>query len=296
MATLYTQQSSNITKTWLLMGVFLVAVIGIGYAAAWYLNSPAVLYIAVAFAFFMNFYSYWYSDKLVLRMTHAQPADPVHHRELINVVENLSITAGLPMPKVYVVNDPSPNAFATGRNPEHAVVAATTGLLQILDRNELEGVMAHELAHVGNRDMLVMTVAVVLAGFIAILADILMRSMMFGSGRDKHPAFLIIGIVGIILAPIAAQLIQLAVSRRREYLADATGALLTRYPEGLASALEKISGSARPMQHASHATAHLFISDPFKGEKRSIGQKIGGLFQTHPPAAKRIALLRKMDT
>jgi len=195
-----------------------------------------------------------------------------------------------------VVNDAAPNAFATGRNPEHAVVAATTGLLQILDRNELEGVMAHEMAHVGNRDMLVMTVAVVLAGFVAILADFLSRAFLFGGdGRDRHPAFLILGIVGIILAPIAAQLIQLAISRKREYLADATGALLTRYPEGLASALEKISGAARPMQKRSHATAHLFISDPFaEGEKRSFMQKIGGLFQTHPPAQDRIAKLRAM--
>jgi len=294
MATIYTQQSSNIAKTWLLMGVFLTLIIAIGWSVSWYLGSPVILYIAVAFAFIMNFYSYWYSDKLVLKMTNAKPADPAEHRELINVVENLAITAGLPMPKVYVVHDASPNAFATGRNPEHAVVAATTGLLQILDRNELEGVMAHELAHVGNRDMLVMTVAVVLAGFVAILADILMRSMMFGDGRDRHPAFLIIGIIGIILAPIAAQLIQLAVSRRREYLADATAALLTRYPEGLALALEKISSAGRPMQHASHATAHLFIADPFAGEKRSFTQKIGGLFQTHPPATERIARLRNM--
>jgi heat shock protein HtpX len=296
MATLYTQQSSNIRKTWLLMGVFLVMVIAIGYATAWYLQSPVILYIAVIFALGMNVYSYWFSDKLVLRMTNALPADPTIHRELINIVENIAITTGLPMPKVYVVNDPSPNAFATGRNPEHAVVAATTGLLAMLDRNELEGVMAHEMAHVGNRDMLVMTVAVVLAGFVAILADILMRSMMYGGNdRNRHPVFLILGIVGIILAPIAAQLIQMAVSRRREYLADATAALITRYPEGLASALEKISGSRRPMQTANHATAHLFISDPFGGEKRSFWQKIGGLFQTHPPAEKRIAALRAMD-
>lgn len=296
MATLYTQQASNVRKTWLLMGGFLIFVIAIGYAASWYLGSPIILYIAVAFALIMNIGSYWYSDKLVLRMTNAVPADKAQHRELINVVENLAITAGLPMPKVYVVNDSAPNAFATGRNPEHAVVAATTGLLQILDRNELEGVMAHELAHVGNRDMLVMTVAVVLAGFIAILADFLMRAMLFGGNRDRHPAFLIIGIVGIILAPIAAQLIQMAVSRKREYLADASAALLTRYPEGLASALEKISGAARPMKKASHATAHLFISDPFTGEKKSFSQKIGGLFQTHPPAQERIARLRAMDT
>jgi heat shock protein HtpX len=198
---------------------------------------------------------------------------------------------------VYIVDDPSPNAFATGRNPEHAVVAATSGLLQILDKNELEGVMAHELAHVGNRDMLVMTTAVVLAGFVAILADFLSRSLLFGGGRDRHPAFLIIGIVGIILAPIAAQLMQMAISRKREYLADATGAMLTRYPEGLASALEKISSVGRqvPMQRASHATAHLFISDPYGGQKQTMWQKIGGLFQTHPPAPERISRLRAMN-
>lgn len=297
MATLYTHQSSNIFKTYLLMGGFLVFVILLGYAAAWYIGNPSILYIAVIFALGMNLYSYWFSDKLVLRMTNAKPADPTVHRELINIVENLSITAGLPMPKVYVVEDPSPNAFATGRNPENAVVAATTGLLAILDRNEIEGVMAHELAHVGNRDMLVMTVAVVLAGFVALLADFLSRAFLFGGGdgRDRNPIFLILGIVGIILAPIAAQLIQLAISRRREYLADATGALLTRYPEGLASALEKISGSTRPMKSASHATAHLFISDPFAATgKRSFSQKIGGLFLTHPPATERIARLRGM--
>ena len=296
MATLYTQQSTNIAKTWLLMTVFLVLVIALGYGAAWYLQNPAIVYIAVGFALIMNVYSYWFSDKLVLRMTNAIEADPAQHRELINIVENLSITAGLPMPKVYVVNDPAPNAFATGRNPDNAVVAATTGLLAMLDRNEIEGVMAHEMAHVGNRDMLVMTVAVVLAGFIAILADVLMRSMFFGgNNRDRHPIFLVVAIAGIILAPIAAQLIQMAVSRKREYVADATGALLTRYPEGLASALEKISGAKIPMQRASHATAHLFISDPFGGEKRTLWQKIGGLFHTHPPAQKRIARLRSLD-
>lgn len=296
MTTLYTHQGANIRKTWFLMAMFLVLVIAIGYGVAWYLGNSYILYAAVAFAFIMNIGSYWFSDKLVLKMTNAQPADPAQHRELINVVENLAITAGLPMPKVYVVNDPAPNAFATGRNPEHAVVAATTGLLQMLDRTELEGVMAHELAHVGNRDMLVMTVAVVLAGFIAILADFFMRAMWFGGDRDnRHPIFLVLAIVGIILAPLAAQLMQMAVSRKREYLADASGALLTRYPEGLASALEKISTYSRPMKTASHATAHLFISDPFGGDKRSVWQKIGGLFQTHPPAAERIARLRSMD-
>lgn len=297
MATLYTQQDSNRFKTVVLMTSFLVAVIAIGYAASWYLNNPSIVYIAVVFALGMNIFSYWFSDKLVLRMTGAKPVSKADAPELYNIVENLAITAGLPMPKVYIVEDMSPNAFATGRNPEHAVVAVTTGLLQILDKNELEGVVAHEMAHIGNRDMLVMTVAVVLAGFVAILADFLSRSLMFGGdNRDRSPIFLIIGIAGIILAPIAAQLIQMAISRKREYLADATGALLTRYPEGLASALEKISRNHQPMERVSHATAHLFISDPYGGEgKRSIGQKISGLFATHPPAEERIRLLRDMS-
>lgn len=296
MATLYTHQGENIRKTWLLMSVFFVLVVAIGYGLSWYLGSSEILYVAVILALLMNVGSYWFSDKLVLRMTHAKPATRQEYPELWNVVENLSITAGLPMPKVYVVNDPAPNAFATGRNPEHAVVAATTGLLAMLDRTELEGVMAHELSHIGNRDMLVMTVAVVLAGFVAMIADFFSRAMIFGGGdnKDRHPLFLIFAIVGIILTPIAAQLIQLAISRKREFLADASGALLTRYPEGLASALEKISKYSRPMQHKSHATAHLFISDPFGGGKRSIGQRIGGLFQTHPHPEDRISRLRGM--
>ncbi len=299
MTTLYTHQSSNIAKTWFLMGMFLVLVIAVGYGVAWYFGNPILLYVAVIFALVMNVGSYWFSDKIVLKMTHAKPATLEDNRELYNIVENLAITAGLPMPKVYIVEDPSPNAFATGRNPEHAVVAVTTGLIEILNRNELEGVVAHEMAHIGNRDMLVMTVAVVLAGFIAIISDIMLRSMIFGGGdnKDRHPAFWIVPIVGIILAPIAAQLIKMTVSRKREYLADATGALLTRYPEGLASALEKITSHAQPMKHASNATAHLFISDPFQGaKKKSMMQRIGGLFQTHPPAEDRIAKLRGMKT
>ena len=274
---------------------FLVFVIAVCYGISWYLGNPAILYIGALFAVFTSVGSYWYSDKLVLRMTGARQVSKEQAPDLYNIVENLAITAGLPMPKVYVVDDPSPNAFATGRDPEHAVVAATTGLLQILNRSELEGVMAHEMAHVGNRDMLVMTVAVVLAGFIAIVADFFARTLFWGGGdRNKHPAILIIGIVGIILAPIAAQMIKLAISRKREYLADATGALLTRYPEGLASALEKISTHAQPMRRASTATAHLFISDPFKSKKRGLMSWVGGLFQTHPPAEDRIQRLRNM--
>lgn len=298
MTTLYTQQGKNVRKTWFLMSMFFVIIVAIGYIASAVYGNPSIMYIAIIFSLVMNIGSYWYSDKLVLSMTGAVEADPIQYRELINVVENLSITAGLPMPKVFIVNDPAPNAFATGRNKDHAVVAATTGLLAILNRTELEGVIAHELSHVGNRDMLVSTVAVVLAGFVAIVADMLMRSMMWGgSDRDSKasPVFLIFGVIGIILAPIAAQLIQLSISRKREYLADVSGALLTRYPEGLASALEKISASARPMVRANNATAHLFIADPFGSDKRGVMQKISGLFQTHPPAEDRIKILREMD-
>lgn len=298
MATLYTHQGANIRKTWFLMTFFLVLVIALGYGAASLIGDPSILYFAVIFAIAMNVGSYWFSDSLVIKMTGAVPVTKQEFPVLWNVVENLSITAGLPMPKVYVVHDPAPNAFATGRNPEHSAVAATTGLLAILNQAELEGVMAHELSHIGNRDMLVSTVAVVLAGFVAILSDFFMRAMMFGGDREDNKAglvFLILGIVGIILAPLAAQLIQLAISRKREYLADASGALLTRYPEGLASALEKIQAHAVPMARANNATAHLFIADPFGGDGRSLRQKISGLFQTHPPAQDRIRILREMD-
>jgi heat shock protein HtpX len=298
MATIYTQQGKNVRKTWFLMTMFFVMVIALGYLASYIMGSPAILYGAVVLALVMNVGSYWFSDKLVIKMTGAEPATKASHPMLWNVVENLSITAGLPMPKVYVVNDAAPNAFATGRDPEHAAVAATSGLLAILNQTELEGVMAHELSHVGNRDMLVSTVAVVLAGFVAILADILMRSMMFGSDRDDSKvgaAFLVLGVIGIILAPFAAKMIQLAISRKREYLADASGVLLTRYPEGLASALEKIHAYAAPMQRANNATAHLFIADPFGSDHHTLRQKISNLFQTHPPAQDRIRILREMD-
>jgi len=294
MATIYTHQDSNIRKTWLLMFFFLVIVIAIGWGFSWYYDNSFILYIAVAFAILTNIYSYWNSDKLVVKMTGAKPITRESHQMLWDVVENLSITAGLPMPKAMVVEDPAPNAFATGRDPEHAVVAATTGLLQILDRVELEGVMAHELSHVGNRDMLVSTVAVVLVGFIAILADFFLRMTFYGGGNRNNKGgalFLVVGIVAAILLPIASQLIQLAISRKREFLADASGALLTRYPEGLASALEKISQYSRPMKKQSHATAHLFIANPFGsgGEAKKFMNK---MFSSHPPVEERTRALR----
>lgn len=275
------------------MGVFLIIVIAIGWAMSWYYGNPAILYAAVAFSLLANVGSYWFSDKIVLSMTHAKPATREEYFDLYTVTENLAITAGMPMPKLYVVTDPAPNAFATGRDEKHAVVAATTGLLAILNRTELEGVIAHELSHIKNRDILVMTVAVVLAGFVAILADMFLRMSYFGGGnRDDNgragAIFAIVALVAAILAPIAAQLIKLAISRKREFLADASGALLTRYPEGLASALTKISSYGGPMQNASHATAHLFIANPF-GAKA--GQFINKLFATHPPVEERVQAL-----
>jgi heat shock protein HtpX len=244
----------------------------------------------------MNVASYWWSDKIVLSISKARPVKREEFFDLYTVTENLSITAGLPMPKIYVIDDPAPNAFATGRDKNHAVICATTGLLQKLDRQELEGVIAHELSHIGNRDILLMSAVVVLVGFVSIISDIFLRSMWFGGGRrdnDKEGGGIlaVIGIVFVILSPIIATLIQLAISRRREFLADASGVMLTRYPEGLAKALEKIGSYNMPMKVASNATAHLFISNPF-GSK---GAKISNLFQTHPPIAERIEILRKMS-
>lgn len=297
MASLYTQQSRNVFRTWLMMGVFLVLVIAIGWFASYYYDSAAILYVAVALALVMNIWAYWFSDKIALRQAKAQPADPAQYQELHRIVENLAITAGLPKPRVYIMNDPQPNAFATGRDKNHAVIVVTTGLLQMMDRNELEGVIAHELSHVGNRDILVMTAAVVLVGVISLLANIFIRLSFFGGfgGRERNNQnviVLIFGVVAIILAPIAATLIQLAISRRREYLADASGALLTRYPEGLESALQKIGTYEAPLKTASTTTAHMYISNPFGAHPA--GKWIQNLFSTHPPIEKRIEALEGM--
>lgn len=295
MASLYTHRDANIRKTWFLITAFLIVVIGLGWVFAQVYNNSLLLYGFVAFSTVMSITSYWYSDKIVLRMANAKPVTKQEARELYNIVENLSITAGLPAPKIYVINEAAPNAFATGRNPEHAVVAVTTGLLERLDRSELEGVLAHELSHVGNRDMLVSTVVVVLVGFISIASDFFTRSMIFGSrdnNRNNNGVILLIGIVLSILAPIAATLMQLAISRKREFLADASGALLTRYPEGLASALQKISSDPTPMRSANNTTAHLWLDDPFKGKSKT--SRLHKLFMTHPPAEERIRALRGM--
>lgn len=298
MATLYTQQDKNIHKTWLLMTIFFVVVILIAWAFSYILKNPSILYFGIIFSVGMNIWSYWYSDSLVIKMSGALPVTREQYFDLWNAVENLSITAGLPMPKVYVIPDDSPNAFATGRDKDHAAVAVTSGLLTILNKSELQGVIAHELSHIGNRDTLIGTVIVVLVGFVAIMSDMFLRTSMWGGGgrdRDNNMGIilLIVGIALAILSPIIAQLIQLAISRKREFLADASGALLTRYPDGLASALEKISAYPVGLKHQSTAMAHLYISNPLKnGHAVSF---ISKLFNTHPPTEERIAALKGMD-
>ncbi len=300
MATLYTHQSSNIRKTWLLFTLFFAVIIAIGFIFAQIYGNANILYIAVLFSCGMSFISYWYSDKIVLRMANAVPVSRESNRELYSIVENLCITAGLPIPKIYVTQESALNAFATGRDPEHAVICVTTGLVERLNRTELEGVLAHELSHIGNRDILISTLAVVLVGFISILADIFLRSMFFGGGRRRDSEggqfgaiMFLIGIALSILAPISATLIQLAISRKREFLADTSGALLTRYPEGLASALEKIGKDVLPMRAAKNTTSHLWIDDPFPGKART--SILHRLFQTHPPIEERIRILRGMS-
>ncbi len=247
----------------------------------------------------MNIGAYWFSDKLVLSMAHATRIESKEqYPELWNSMENLCIAAGLPMPALYVIDDPAPNAFATGRNKDHAAIAVTTGLLPLLTKSELEGVLAHELSHIGNRDVLVQTVVVVFAGIISIVADFALRASLFGKGDDKkNPIFLVLGILAIVLAPIAATIIRLAISRQREFLADATGALITRYPEGLASALQKIANFHQPMKVQHAAIAHLFISDPTGVNDESEAREheevswFAKLFMTHPPVAERVARL-----
>ena len=264
--------------------------------------------LAILVALIASFSSYYYSDKIVLAMSHARPASREEYLQLNNVVEGLCIAAGLPQPKIYVIDDTAPNAFATGRNPQNSVVAVTTGLLQKLNRTELEGVIAHELSHIKNYDILLQTLTVVMVGVVALLSDWFLRFLRFGSfgGRRSRysrsssssrgggsPAmlvFLILGIILALLSPFIAQLIRLAISRRREFLADASGALLTRYPPGLASALKKISADTEPLEVANKATAHLYIVNPLK----DFSGKVNNLFSTHPPTEERIVALEKM--
>ena len=294
---LYTYQSANIRRTWLLFIVFFAVIVGLGYVFSQVYGNPNFLIFAVLFSVVYSLISYWSSASIALALARVVPIKKENNPGFYNIVENLCITSGLPVPKIYITPELQINAFATGRDPQHAALAVTQGALQRLNKTELEGVLAHELSHVGNRDILVSTVAAILAGIVSLAADLFLRSMLFGGlgrGRSRNneagEMFFIFGIVLSILAPIGTMLIQLAISRRREALADASGVLLTRYPEGLISALEKIAQDQVPMTCAKDSTAHMWLDNPFKGKQASWWHK---LFMTHPPIEERIAALKK---
>ncbi|HVQ44617.1 MAG TPA: zinc metalloprotease HtpX [Candidatus Saccharimonadia bacterium] len=293
---MYTQIASNKRRSLLLILGFIVFVGGLDWLFSRLLHQPAafipILIVAVIYAGV----SYFFSAQIALSMSGAREVQKKDAPQLYRLVENLTIAAGLPTPKVYIIEDASPNAFATGRDPQHAVVAVTTGILERLEKTELEGVLAHELSHVGNYDIRFMALVTALVAVVSVISDLLLRLSFWGGGDDdegggnNNGLLIILSIVGAILAPLVAAVIQFAVSRQREYLADSSGALLTRYPEGLARALEKISADPQPMQHANSATAPLYISNPLKG------RSLAGLFDTHPPIADRIKRLREMET
>ncbi len=291
--TTYDFVAANKRKSAMLIAFFVVFVVGLGWLIdEAYGAGGSILTIAVIYSLVTALVSYYSGDKVALASTGARPATAEADKYVVRMVENLCITTGTPMPKVYIIEDDAINAFATGRDPEHASIAVTTGAIRKLENEELEGVLAHELSHVRNYDIRVMTIVIVLVGIVAILGDLVFR-MSFHSRRGNsdnkgHGAIMIVGLVLLILAPVVAQLIKLAVSRKREFLADASGALITRYPEGLARALEKIAADARPMTRASAATSHLFIANPFSGKA------LASMFSTHPPVEARVAALRKM--
>lgn len=291
---MYQQIDSNKRKSFWLMILFILVIGGLGWAWSEYTQDGyVIMFFALALATIMSLTSFYNGDKIALAQAGAKAIKKDDNPYVWRMVENLSITAGLPMPKIYIINEPAMNAFATGRDPKHASIALTTGIINNLENEELEGVIAHELSHVKNYDIRLMMVVIICVGVITLLADWMLRSFMWRDHRDNNNnksgvIFIIIGIILAILSPLFAKLIQLAVSRKREFLADASGALLTRYPEGLARALEKISQQNMPLAHANKATAHLYISNPFKGKKPS------KFFSTHPPIEERITALRSM--
>lgn len=300
--TLYSQIDSNRRKTWLIVAVFIGMVALLGYLFGQVSGSgAAVLAWSLLFSGAMSFGSYYYSDKLVLAISGASLVKEEMSPQLYRLVENLCIGAGLPKPKIYLINDSAPNAFATGRDPQHASICVTTGLLEKLDKLELEGVLAHELSHVKNFDIRLMSLVAVLVGSVTLLADWFMRSLWWGGGRRRRDdgrggntgaLIMLLAIIFALLSPLIAALVQLAISRRREFLADASGALITRYPEGLARALEKIAADREPLEAANKATAHLYIVNPLKGQE-AVGW-FASLFNTHPSVKERIARLRAM--
>ena len=300
MPLVYQHISSNKRKTAVLILAFLLLITALGFAFSQAYNEPGILYFAVGFSVFYALISYYFSPQITLAISRAREVDHQANPELYKLVENLAIAAGLPTPKIYIIDDTATNAFATGRDPKHAIIVFTTGIIEKLSRQELEGVAAHELSHIGNYDIRLMTLVVVLVGILTLLADFFLRMSFFGRRRSNSEGggqvqaiAVIAGIVLALLSPVIATLIQLAISRKREYLADASGALLTRYPEGLASALQKISSDQEPLEAANKATAHLYIANPLKNKHGGVGW-FAGLFNTHPPVEERIKRLREM--
>lgn len=305
--------NKNKRESWILIFSFLVVISALGWVFAQVYQNDAILYLAVIFSMGSALFSYYFADSITLAVSKAQEVDRTTNQQLYNVVENLCIAAGIPTPKIYIIQDSAPNAFATGRDPKHAVICYTTGILQKLNKMELEGVTAHELSHIGNYDIRVMTLVVVLVGVIALMSNWFLRFSFFGGRRSNNKndggvgiALFAIGILLAILSPLIATIIKLAVSRQREYLADASGALLTRYPEGLATALEKISADTTPLVEANNATAHLYIVNPFHEDRAEATSEhpqnphggrswFAGLFNTHPPIEERIKRLRTMN-
>lgn len=311
--TFYDQISKNKWKTALLVSLFIAFILLLGFFVGyiWGMERALLgLIIATVVATVMAFTSYYHSDKIALAAAGARPVTKEEYPYYVNTVEGLAIAAGLPMPRTYIIETPAMNAFATGRDPEHAAVAVTRGLLENCNRLELEGVLAHEMSHIKNYDIRLMSMVVVLVGLVVIFSEVLFRMFLFGGGGRRRSEggggmggedggivyliILVIGLVFLVLSPIIAQLLQLAISRRREYLADANGAMLTRYPEGLASALEKLTTEARPFAHASKATAHLFIVQPFRKEGGERIHQRSSIWDTHPPIEERIRRLRAM--
>jgi len=297
--TVYNQITNNKFRTVGLMLLFIVFFSFVFFSIGKYFGSSnSFLILGFLISVISSLGSYFYSDKLVLLTTGAKPANKKDYFDFYTVAENISIAAGLPMPKLYVINDPAPNAFATGRNPRHSVVVATTGLLSKLNRAELEGVVAHEMSHIKNYDILLSSVVAILVGTLVLVSDWIMRSWWWGGfrsndeGDNNNPLLLVVFILSLVIAPIVATLIQLAISRKREFLADASGVLITRYPEGLAEALETISTDSNQLRHVSGANAHLFITNPFKNKK--LTNRLAILFSTHPPIEERIKILRSI--
>ncbi|PIS04974.1 MAG: zinc metalloprotease HtpX [Candidatus Buchananbacteria bacterium CG10_big_fil_rev_8_21_14_0_10_42_9] len=294
---MYSQIDSNKRKSWILIALFIVFIVGLGWFFGEVMDyGNEIIVLALAISLIMSFFSYFSGDKVALATSGAKgPINKNDNAYVYRMVENLCITTGVPMPKIYIISDPAINAFATGRDPEHASVAVTTGAIDKLENEELEGVLAHELSHVKNYDIRLMMIVIVLIGIVVLFSDIMLRSFFWGGGKKSRSnqggaILLLVGLVLAILSPIIGKLIQLAISRKREYLADASGALITRYPQGLASALKKIGQEKSKMRRANHATAHLYFANPFGGAQKFFDRA----FATHPPLDERIKILENM--